>query len=97
MRQAYKLPLVTEPVAAVQVLAALFGSIVPDAMQLVRKQLKETVPTCNHNLVMSCFNLMDSLLQPYIGQEGATCLQHAGPCSAHSLRSIRAAAAADHI
>jgi hypothetical protein len=54
-----------------QVLAALFGGIVPDAIQLVRKQLKETVPTCNHNLVMSCFNLMDSLLQPYIGQEGA--------------------------
>lgn len=56
---------------AVQVLAALFGGIVPDAIQLVRKQLKETVPTCNHNLVMSCFNLMESLLQPYIGQEGA--------------------------
>jgi hypothetical protein len=55
----------------VQVLAALFGGIVPDAIQLVRKQLKETVPTCNHNLVMSCFNLMDSLLQPYVGQEGA--------------------------
>lgn len=54
----------------VQVLEALFRGIVPDAVQLVRKQLKETVPTCNHNLVMSCFNLMDSLLKPYQGQEG---------------------------
>lgn len=54
-----------------QVLEALFQGVVPDAVQLVRKQLKETVPTCNHNLVMSCFNLMDSLLQPYLGQEGA--------------------------
>lgn len=54
-----------------QVLAALFDGIVPDALDLVRKQLKETVPTCNHNLVMSCFNLMDSLMQPYISREGA--------------------------
>jgi hypothetical protein len=57
-------------VLGVQVLESLFRGIVPSAMQLVRKQLKETVPTCNHNLVMSCFNLMDSLLKPYIGHEG---------------------------
>lgn len=54
----------------VQVLEALFKGIVLDAVQLVRKQLKATVPTCNHNLVMSCFNLMDSLLKPYMGHEG---------------------------
>lgn len=53
-----------------QVLEALFKGVVPDAVQLVRKQLKETVPTCNHNLVMSCFNLIDSLVQSYLGQKG---------------------------
>lgn len=51
-------------------LEALFTGIVPSAVQLVRKQLTETVPTCNHNLVTSCFNLLDSLIKPYLGQEG---------------------------
>lgn len=64
-----------------QVLAGLFSGIVPDALQLVRKQLKETVPTCNHNLVASCFNLMDSLVKPYLGQEGG--------CSTHSNQILR--------
>ncbi|KAF6265909.1 dynein heavy chain 2 [Scenedesmus sp. NREL 46B-D3] len=53
-----------------QVLSALFNAVVPDALQLVRKQLRETVATTNHNLVMSCFNLMDAMLKPYVGQEG---------------------------
>lgn len=53
-----------------QVLEALFHGLVLEAVHLVRKQLKETVPTCNHNLVMSCFNLMDSLMEPYMSQEG---------------------------
>lgn len=53
-----------------QVLATLFSAIVPEAIQLVRRQLKETVATCNHNLVVSCFNLMDALLLQYTGQEG---------------------------
>lgn len=64
-----------------QVLAALFSGIVPDAVQLVRKQLKETVPTCNHNLVASCFSLMDSLVKPYLGQEGG--------CSRHGNQILR--------
>lgn len=54
----------------VQVVSALFLGLVPDALHLVRKQLRETVPTCNHNLVTSCFNLMDALLRPYLQQEG---------------------------
>jgi hypothetical protein len=53
-----------------QVLEALFNGLVLEAVHLVRRSLKETVPTCNHNLVMSCFNLMDSLMKPYMGQEG---------------------------
>lgn len=62
---------------AVQVLSALFNAVVPDALQLVRKKLKETVATTNHNLVLSCFNLMDAMLKLYVGQEGelATALQ----------------------
>jgi hypothetical protein len=58
------------------VLSALFDGIVPDALALVRKQLHETVPTCNHNLVTSCFNLMEALLKPYVcgSQEGESCV-----------------------
>lgn len=54
-------------------LSALFRDIVPDALQLVRKKLHETVPTTNHSLVMSCFNVMDAMLKPYAGQEGTAC------------------------
>ncbi|WIA31960.1 hypothetical protein OEZ86_002815 [Tetradesmus obliquus] len=53
-----------------QVLSSVFAALVPDALQLVRKKLRETVATTNHNLVMSCFNLMDAMLKPYMGQEG---------------------------
>lgn len=53
-----------------QVLSTLFSILVPEALQLVRKKLRETVPTTNHSLVMGCFNLMDSMLRPYISQEG---------------------------
>jgi hypothetical protein len=56
--------------AAAQVLSGLFSAVVPDALQLVRKKLRETVATTNHNLVMSCFNLMDAMLKPYVGKEG---------------------------
>jgi len=37
-------------------------ALVPGCIALVRKQLRETVPTITHNLVTSFFRLMDSLL-----------------------------------
>jgi hypothetical protein len=61
--------------ADMQVLAALFRGLVPDALQLVRRQLHETVPTCDHNLVASCFNLMDALMRPWLGQDGELAVQ----------------------
>lgn len=45
-------------------LAAMFQALVPDAIYYLRRNLKETVTTVDHNLVLSCFRLMDSLVRP---------------------------------
>ena len=39
-------------------------------MLQVRKNLKETVVTVDHNLVASCLSLMDALLRPYAWGDG---------------------------
>lgn len=48
----------------------MFRALVPDGLRFVRKSLKETVATVNSNLVAACFNVMDSLLAPYVRTEG---------------------------
>eukprot|EP00798_Chlamydomonas_sp_ICE-L_P022533 gene22533-29660_t len=52
------------------VLQEIFMALVPESLRFVRRNLKETVATVAHNLVMSCFNLVDSLVRPYIRTEG---------------------------
>ncbi len=38
--------------------------------RFIRRNLKETVATVNNNLVASCFNVMDSLIHPWLRHEG---------------------------
>jgi hypothetical protein len=38
-------------------------ALVPGCLALIRKQLRETVPTVSHNLVSSLVRLMDSLME----------------------------------
>ncbi|GBF98747.1 dynein heavy chain axonemal [Raphidocelis subcapitata] len=52
------------PVAAhAGLLKDLFRAVVPGCLALVRKHLRETVPTVPHNLVGSLFRLVDALLE----------------------------------
>ncbi|GAX80571.1 hypothetical protein CEUSTIGMA_g8008.t1 [Chlamydomonas eustigma] len=53
-----------------QMLSEIFNALVPEGLRFVRRNLKETVATVNNNLVASCFNVMDSLLFPFIRREG---------------------------
>ncbi len=53
-----------------ELLGRMLRCLLPPCLHLVRKQLKETVATVDHNLAMSCLNLMDALLRPYDRQEG---------------------------
>eukprot|EP00958_Prasinococcus_capsulatus_P020419 scaffold2645_cov378-Prasinococcus_capsulatus_cf.AAC.24 len=48
------------------ILTLLFDSIVPPLTNYVRTTLKETVATVDMNLVLSFFNVMNSLLREYI-------------------------------
>jgi hypothetical protein len=62
-------------------------ALVPGCLSLVRKHLKEAVPTVSHNLVSSLFRLLDSLLEEagfVAKRRGATNLLHTGSigCSA---------------
>lgn len=43
----------------------MFMNIVMPAQKLVRKTLKQTVYTPDDNLFLSCFNVMDSMLQVF--------------------------------
>lgn len=47
-------------------LSRLWAALVPDAVRFVRKGVKEAVPSVDNALVMSCFNIMDALLKPYV-------------------------------
>lgn len=53
-----------------EMLCTIFNAIVPEGVRYVRRSLKETVATVNHNLIAGCFNIMDSLIKPYIRVEG---------------------------
>ena len=53
-----------------EVLSALFTALMPDSIYYVRKNLKETVTTVDHNLVLSCFRLFDSLVLQFAREEG---------------------------
>jgi len=52
-----------------QLLADMFAALVPEGLRFLRRNLKETVTTVNNNLVASCFNVMDSLIRPYVRTE----------------------------
>lgn len=54
-------------------LSVIFQAIVPEALRFVRRSLKETVTTVNHNLVLSLFNVFDSLVLQYVGKDGECC------------------------
>jgi dynein heavy chain, axonemal len=58
-----RLPALVQPHASK--LRAIFEGVVPECARFVKKALKETVATVPHNLVSSCFNIMDSLIKPY--------------------------------
>eukprot|EP00878_Enallax_costatus_P042718 GHUV01050169.1.p3 GENE.GHUV01050169.1~~GHUV01050169.1.p3 ORF type:complete len:212 (+),score=63.86 GHUV01050169.1:92-727(+) len=81
-----RLPEVVKPHQ--QALSSLFNGVVPEALHLVRKKLRETVPTTNHGLVMSCFNLMDAMLKPYVGQEGLPAPLEVVAALPHDLPSL---------
>lgn len=53
-----------------KLLKSLFELLVPEGLRFIRRNLKETVATVNNNLVASCFNVMDSLVLPYVRTEG---------------------------
>ena len=53
-----------------EMLTRMFRALVPEGLRFVRRNLKETVATVPHNLVMSCFSVMDSLVKPYVRGEG---------------------------
>lgn len=48
----------------------LCSHFVPEGLRFVRRHLKETVTTVNNNLVTNCFNVMDSLVAPWVRVEG---------------------------
>jgi hypothetical protein len=77
-----------------QVLGVLVRALLPEGLALVRKQLKETVPSSQHALVASCFNLMDALLRPYVGPGASKWLQ---PRTNQSCRSDYVKAKALHM
>ena len=43
-------------------LRAIFDALVPHLLQVLRRELKETVPTVDGNLCLSCFRIADALL-----------------------------------
>eukprot|EP00898_Chlorokybus_atmophyticus_P004944 jgi/Chlat1/5450/Chrsp36S00417 len=45
-----------------ELLSQLFTSLVPDSLYYIRRSLRETVATTDNNLILSLFNVMDSLL-----------------------------------
>ena len=51
-------------------LARMFNALVPAGLQFLRKSLRETVATVDHNLVASLFNILDALLLPWHQREG---------------------------
>ncbi|GMH32802.1 hypothetical protein BSKO_00636 [Bryopsis sp. KO-2023] len=53
-----------------EILGRICRALIPTCVKFVRKNLKETLPTVDHNLCMSCFNLMDSLVRCYKRGEG---------------------------
>ncbi len=53
-----------------ELLEQIFLALVPEGLRFIRRNLKETVASVSNNLVMSCFNVMDSLVHPYIRHEG---------------------------
>lgn len=53
-----------------ETLGTMCRALIPSAVQYVRRNVKETVSTVDHNLIMSCFNLMDALILPYSRKEG---------------------------
>ena len=48
-----------------EILRTMFNALVPEGIRFLRRSMKETVSTVNHNLCMSCFHLFDSLIKPY--------------------------------
>ncbi|CAG9466771.1 unnamed protein product [Pedinophyceae sp. YPF-701] len=48
-----------------KLLERMFRHFVPELVHFVRRDLKETVATVDHQLCMSCFSLMDSLMVRY--------------------------------
>ena len=51
-------------------LSNLFKELVVGTVRLVKKALKQTVGTTEDNLVLSLFNVMDSLLLPFNKENG---------------------------
>lgn len=46
-------------------LTEIFAQLVPEGIRFVRKALKETVATVDHNLCLSAFRLFDALVRPF--------------------------------
>ena len=53
----------------VELMGTMFRALVPDLIVFLRKNLKETVSTVDHNLVLSLFNIMDSFIRPWLRSE----------------------------
>lgn len=68
LKQTYclSLPFGTGVVQSRDLLSRLWSALVPDAVRFVRKGVKEAVPSVDNALVMACFNIMDSLLKPFV-------------------------------
>lgn len=52
------------------ILRRMCNELIPTAIKFVRRNLKETLATVDHNLIMSCFNIFDSMIKPYRRVEG---------------------------
>ena len=53
------------------ILLSLFEALVPPLIEVVRKQLQETVPTVDGNLCLGCFKIFGSLTEDMKGPGGA--------------------------